>query len=144
MNDCLFCEIVEKKVNAFTIYEDRSNIAILDLFPSVRGQSLVIPKKHFGSYVFKMNDENYISLMLASRKVARLIDERLGSLRTCMVMEGMEIDHAHIKLYPIYEVSSSISLETIDLSVYRGFISTKHGKRASHSDLDKIIEQFKQ
>jgi len=125
------------------IYEDDKHIAVLDIYPAVRGQSLVLPKKHFGSYVFEMGKDDYLALMIASRNVAKLIDEKLGALRTCMVMEGMEVDHAHIKLYPIHEVLTNIAPETIDLNKYPGYISTKHGERMSNSDLEIILARFK-
>jgi len=143
MIDCLFCKIVEGIIPAYKFYEDDKHIAILDIYPAVLGQSLVLPKKHLGSYVFEMQYDDYLALMEASRNVARLIDEKLGSLRTCMVMEGMEIDHAHIKLYPIHEVITNVASGTIDLNKYQGYISTKHGKRMSDSELEKILERFK-
>ncbi|MBI2668949.1 HIT domain-containing protein [Candidatus Woesearchaeota archaeon] len=143
MDNCLFCGIVEERIPAYKIYEDDKHVAVLDIYPAVRGQSLVLPKKHFGSYVFEMQDDDYIALMVASKKVARLTDEKLKSLRTCMVMEGMEVDHAHIKLYPIYEVLTNIASGTIDLNKYSGFISTKHGERMSGSELEKILARFK-
>jgi len=93
--------------------------------------------------VFEMQDNDYIALMVASKNVARLTDEKLGSLRMCMVMEGMEVDHAHIKLYPIYEVLTNIASGTIDLNKYPGYISTKHGESMSDSELEKILARFK-
>lgn len=142
-NNCLFCGIVEEIIPAYKIYEDERHVAVLDIYPAVRGQSLVLPKKHFGSYVFEMQKDDYIALMVASRNVARLTDEKLGSLRTCMVMEGMEVDHAHIKLYPIYEVLTNIASGTVDLNKYPGYISTKHGERMANSELEKLLARFK-
>ena len=125
------------------IYEDELHIAVLDMFPSVRGQALVLPKQHYGSYVFEMQEQEYVCLMNAARSTARLIDEKLGAIRTCMVMEGMEIDHAHIKLYPIYCVRARVSEETADLSEYLGFITTLHGKRAWSEALAAVQGQFR-
>ena len=142
-NNCLFCGIVEEKIPAYKIYEDDRHVAVLDIYPAVRGQSLVLPKKHLGSYVFEMQEDDYIALMVASKNVAKLTDKKLGSLRTCMVMEGMEVDHAHIKLYPIYEVLTNIASGTIDLNKYPGYISTKHGERMDNSELEKLLARFK-
>ncbi len=143
MDNCLFCGLVEERIQAYRIYEDDKHIAVLDIYPAVRGQSLVLPKKHFGSYVFEMVEDDYIALMVASRNVAKLTDQKLRSLRTCMVMEGMEVDHAHIKLYPIYEVLANIASGTIDLNKYPGYISTKHGERMGNADLERILARFK-
>lgn len=143
MSKCLFCDIVEGKIEAYKIYDDGKHIAILDIYPAVRGQSVVLPKRHFGSYLFEMEDKNYIELMKAAKNVGKLIDERLGSLRTCMVMEGMEVNNAHIKLYSIYEILTNVSTETIDLNKYPIYISTQHGKRMENSELERIAERFK-
>ena len=143
MDDCLFCGIVGGKVPSYKIYEDDKHIAVLDIYPAVRGQSLLLPKEHFGSYVFEMQNDDYAALMMASKDVARLTDKKLGSLRTCMVMEGMEVDHAHIKLYPIYEVLTNIASGTVDLNKYAGYINTKHGERMEDFKLEKILERFR-
>ncbi len=142
MDKCLFCRIVDKEVRSHRLYEDDMHIAILDIYPSVRGQSLILPKRHVGSYVFDMKDGEYTDLMAATKKVAKLVDRKLGALRTCMVMEGMEVDHAHIKLYPIFEVAASVSPDTIDLNKYPGYISTQHGKRMSDEELEVIATLF--
>jgi diadenosine tetraphosphate (Ap4A) HIT family hydrolase len=142
MNDCLFCKIVAGDIPCHKVYEDQDHLAFLDIFPAVRGQTLVIPKKHVSSYVFALPKDMYTDLMLASQKVARLIDERLHALRTCMVMEGMEIDHAHIKLYPIYTVLQNIATETINLDVYPGYLSTLHGERMPDPQLAEVAQQF--
>ena len=76
MSKCLFCDIVEGKIEAYKIYDDGKHIAILDIYPAVRGQSVVLPKRHFGSYLFEMEDKNYIELMKAAKNVGKLIDER--------------------------------------------------------------------
>ena len=55
----------------------------------------------------------------------------------------MEVDHAHIKLYPIYEVLTNIASGTVDLNKYAGYINTKHGERMEDSKLEKILERFR-
>lgn len=142
MNDCLFCRIISKEIPSYRIYEDENHIAFLDIFPAVRGQSLVIPKIHASSYVFEMDEKAYSHLMLTTRKVASLIDRTMGALRTCMVIEGMEIDHAHIKLYPIYTVVQQTAVDTIDLNEYHGYLSTLHGSRMLDSELEAIAKRF--
>lgn len=143
MNDCLFCRLIAGELPCHTIYEDEHHLAILDIFPAVRGQALVLPKKHLPSYVLALDPADYSALMLASREVGLLIDRTLGAIRTCLVMEGMEIDHAHIKLYPIHEILQYTAAETIDLNRYPGYLSTLHGERMSNAELALIAGMFK-
>jgi histidine triad (HIT) family protein len=139
---CLFCDIAAGRIPAHRFWEDERFLAVLDIFPAVRGQTLVLPKAHFASYVFAMSAPDYLALMSATREVAQRIDERLGALRTCMVMEGMEVDHAHIKLYPIYEVLQTTATETIDLNRYPGYLSTLHGQRAGDAELRELARRL--
>jgi diadenosine tetraphosphate (Ap4A) HIT family hydrolase len=56
MTDCIFCAIAEGKSPAFKIWENDEFMAFLDLFPNTKGQSLVIPKKHYESDLFLVDD----------------------------------------------------------------------------------------
>lgn len=84
------------------IYEDEQCSAILDKFPATEGQALIIPKRH-AEYIMQENDETYTHLFLVAKKVAHAIDSSLKPLRTCIVVEGFEVPHAHIRLHPAYE-----------------------------------------
>ncbi|MEK6874115.1 MAG: hypothetical protein AABW91_04675 [Nanoarchaeota archaeon] len=66
--------------------------------------TLVLTKKHFDSYAFDIDDKTYTELMLASKKVAKLLERGLNVKRVAMVMEGMGVNHVHIKLYPLYGI----------------------------------------
>jgi len=52
MGECIFCKIVSGEVPAVKIFEDETSIAFLDMSPAVKGQVLVIPKKHIGSNIY--------------------------------------------------------------------------------------------
>jgi histidine triad (HIT) family protein len=142
MNDCIFCKIINSEIPSYKIYEDGDFLAILDIYPSVKGQTVIIPKKHIDSYVFNMKSKDYQKFMAFTKKTAKLIDSRLDSLRTCMVMEGMEIDHAHIKLYPVYTIGKHIATETFDMNIYPGYLTTLHGEKASDIELKAVVKAF--
>jgi len=101
MEECLFCKIVRGEIASVKIWENDSFLAFLDIFPKVEGMTIVIPKSHFGSEVFNMPEEFYCDFLRAARTVALLLKEKLGAVRVFMVKEGAEINHAHIKLYPV-------------------------------------------
>lgn len=143
LSDCLFCKIVMREAHAHMFYEDDLHIAFLDIYPITKGQTVVIPKKHQSSYVFSMPNKEYLSLMQASKVVATTIDTTLKTYRTLMVMEGMEIEHAHIKLYPVYNIRKRTSNEIGDMKYYDGYISTLHGNRADESVLASLSKQLK-
>lgn len=81
------------------MYEDEQCVAILDAFPAVPGQTLIIPREPI-DYLFALEAETYRHLWDVARAVARALDTVLHPERTCVVVEGFEVPHAHIKLYP--------------------------------------------
>ena len=148
MENCIFCKIIKEEIPSVKIWEDKNFIAILDKFPNTQGMTLVIPKKHFDSYVFDMNDNDYNELMIAAKKVAKLLDKKLKVKRTALVMEGLGVNHAHIKLYPIYRLDEKFKetwpKDKIFFEKYEGYISTQLGPEMSIEQLNKIAEEIRE
>ena len=48
--------------------------------------------------------------MVFSQKLAHVIDDTLNPIRTGVVVQGLEVPHAHIHLIPLYEQTQSMSL----------------------------------
>lgn len=48
-SECIFCQIVEGKLETIKIYEDSDILAVLDVYPAALGHMLVMPKEHFES-----------------------------------------------------------------------------------------------
>ena len=98
--DCIFCKIISGEIPSQAIWEDEKHLAFLDIFPLRKAQTIVIPKAHVSSRLFALSDDVYMNLMAAAKRVAELLEQSLGAERTMVVGEGLEIDHAHLKLYP--------------------------------------------
>jgi len=147
MNSCIFCKIAEGKIDSAKVYEDENYVAILDLNPNTKGMTLVIPRKHFGSYPFEMPDKEYKNLMLAAKRIGLLLDKKLGTKRTAMVAEGMGIDHVHIKLYPLHGLSEKFqemwASQKIFFEKYEGYLSTQLGPKADPAELKKLADKIK-
>ena len=147
MENCVFCKIASGEFDSARVWEDGEFLAILDLNPNVKGMTLVMTKKHYDSYAFGMPDDVYVRLMSACKKVGKLLDEKLATQRTAMVMEGMGINHVHVKLYPIHglekEFKEMLSKERVFFPEYPGYISTLLGPQAELSDLKKLAEEIR-
>jgi diadenosine tetraphosphate (Ap4A) HIT family hydrolase len=145
--DCIFCKIVNGKIPSQRIWEDEKHIAILDVNPNTEGMTLVLTKKHFDSDATDMPDEDYKSLMIAAKKVAKLLEERLNVKRVAIVMEGLGINHCHIKLYPIHGLDEKFeetwAKDKIYFEKYEGYISTQIGPTKSTRELKKIADKIK-
>ncbi len=149
MNDCIFCSIVAGQSPANTIWEDEHHLAFLSIFPNTAGFSVVIPKAHYPSYVFSAPESVMVSLLLASKKVAELLDERLGDVgRTALIFEGFGVDHLHAKLIPLHGTKMDTwrpIKSTVDtyLDQYQGFVSSHDGRRADDAELARLAKMIR-
>jgi histidine triad (HIT) family protein len=101
MNDCIFCKIANKEISAEIIWEDSNFIAGLDINPVTPGMTLVIPKKHLHSYVFVNEDKDITEAIIASKKVAKILEHAFNVDRVVVIFEGLQVNHLHVKLYPL-------------------------------------------
>ncbi len=102
MEKTLFQKIIDRELPAEVLYEDDDVIAILNRFPNIDGETLVITKQP-ESYVFSLEPGTYLRLMEVTQKIAKVLDLTFNTLRTCVVIEGLDVPHVHIRLYPITE-----------------------------------------
>lgn len=100
-NDCILCKCVSGEILVAKIFEDDNFVAFLDVKPATEGMTLVIPKNHYTSDVFK-NDQDLINgLVSVSKKVSDMLRKYFNPERIALLFEGIEIDHLHAKLYPL-------------------------------------------
>lgn len=145
-DDCIFCKIAKGEIPCYKIKENEEFFAMLDIFPNTKGMTLAVPKKHYDSYIFDMPDDVYSRFLLFAKETGKELDETLGTERTALVMEGMGVNHAHIKLYPLHGLGSEFKSITPEGNVYfenyEGYITTKLGPKAEASQLEKIKRLF--
>lgn len=96
----IFTKIINREISGFFVYEDDLCVVIMDKFPAVNGQVLVIPREEV-EYIFDLSTESYLHICKVSRKVAKALDEVFKTERTCVVVEGFDVPHVHIRLYPM-------------------------------------------
>ena len=99
MESTIFTRILNKELPGEIMYEDEFVFVIPDIFPSVHGQVLVITKRQV-PYIFELEQNEYDGLMRAVQKVAKALDKAFETVRTCVVIEGFEVPHVHVRLYP--------------------------------------------
>lgn len=150
MNDCIFCSIVAGTAPSHKVWEDEAHLAFLSIFPNTEGVTVVIPKAHYPSYAFALPDEALSSLMLATKKVAQLLDRALPDVgRTALVFEGFGVDHVHAKLYPMHGTADMTHWRPIESSHdkyfdrYEGYISSHDGGRMPDEELTRVAEKIR-
>ncbi len=95
----LFERIVSGEIPAHRVWEDEDHLAFLDINPRVEGHTLVIPKRPHDE-LFAMDEDAYVALWKAARRVARHLKKRTGCARVVSVVLGYEVAHVHIHLMP--------------------------------------------
>ena len=101
--NCIFCKIVKGEIPCHKIWEDGKHLAFLSIFPNTKGFSVLVTKEHYPSYAFDLPDSVLKDLIIATKKVAKLIDSKLENVgRTGMIFEGFGVDHVHAKLFPMH------------------------------------------
>lgn len=147
MENCIFCKIANGLIPAVKLWEDERFLAVLDVFPNTKGMTLVITKTHYDSYAFDMPDDVYGDFFLAAKKVAKMLEKGLGVKRVALVMEGMGINHAHLKLYPLFGLDEKFketwAKDKVYFENYPGYISTQLGEQADPEELKKLAEEIK-
>jgi histidine triad (HIT) family protein len=145
--DCIFCKISKNEIPSYRIGENEEFFAILDIFPNTKGMTLVVPKNHYDSYAFNMPDDVYTRFLLFAKNIGKELDEKLGVERTALVMEGMGVNHAHIKLYPLHGLGKEFKMITPEGNIYfdkyEGYLTTKLGPKASDNQLEELKLLFK-
>ncbi|MEI7477145.1 MAG: HIT domain-containing protein [bacterium] len=83
----IFEKIVAGEIPCAKIRENDEFLAILDLFPNTKGQTLVFPKKRYDSDIALMPDDVYEAYMLAVKDVMQILKKGLNVHRVGMIVE---------------------------------------------------------
>jgi diadenosine tetraphosphate (Ap4A) HIT family hydrolase len=151
---CIFCELA-KGIGPYDsiFWEDDKHYAIVSGWPNTKGFSLVIPKDHYGSDVLGMPDDRLQEFILAAKKVASILMEAFDDVgRVGLIMEGMGINHAHIKLFPMHgteDLKNGIWKPVFSktekfFEKYEGFIASNDGPKADDKELDVLIKRLRE
>lgn len=105
----IFTKIINGEIPSYKIAEDDKHFAFLDINPAAKGHTLCIPKREV-DYFFNLKPNELAELTQFSQKIASAIDLSLKPIRTGVIVEGMEVPHAHVHLIPIYKETQAFSL----------------------------------
>ena len=112
----IFTKIINGEIPCYKIAENSTHIAFLDINPIAKGHTLIVPKKEI-DYIFDLPDDLLADTILFGKRVAEGIDRALSPIRTGIIVEGLEVPHAHVHLVPIYKESQIVSLgHSIDIT----------------------------
>jgi len=98
--ESIFSKIVAGEIPAHKVAETTQYLAFLDVNPLTEGHLLVIPKIEI-DYLFDMDSESYVGLMMFAQIVAKGLKKAIPCARIGLTVMGLEVPHAHVHLIPM-------------------------------------------
>ena len=101
MEDSIFTKIIKGEIPCHKVHEDDHSFAFMDIHPIQPGHVLVVSKTQVANF-YELSDEDYQALMTTVKNVAlRLKTAFPDKERIAVIIEGLDVDHVHMKLFPI-------------------------------------------
>src|SRR3989338_6371966 len=75
---CVFCKLIAKEIPAKVVFEDDKTIALLDIYPAVKGHTLFMPKEHYPLLPY-LPDEEFKHYFGIAPALAKAIKEGMVS-----------------------------------------------------------------
>ena len=100
----IFSKIIAGQIPSYKIAEDDRFFAFLDIFPLVKGHTLVIPKIEVDN-LFDVPDDYLSGMLVFAKPIAKAIEKSFPCNRCGVAVVGLEVPHAHIHLVPLNGVN---------------------------------------
>lgn len=95
----IFTKIIDGELPGRFIWQDDKVVAFLDVSPLTYGHTLVVPRQEVDKWTDVPEDLNSHVYTVASRIGAAQV-EALGAARAGLVIQGYEIPHLHLHVFP--------------------------------------------
>ncbi|MRG47782.1 HIT domain-containing protein [Chitinophaga sp. SYP-B3965] len=96
----IFSKIIKGEIPGYRIAENDRFYAFLDVFPLVKGHTLIVPKVETDKF-FDVADDLLAEWLLFAKPIARAIEKAIPCNRVGLSVVGLEVPHAHMHLVPI-------------------------------------------
>ena len=131
--NCIFCKIAKKEVEAKIVFEDDICIAILDINPATNGHLLLMPKEHY-MMMPMVPDEVIGHLSVISKYLSDLLKETFSPNDVTVFIAngaaaGQQSQHFMMHVIPRYDDDGL----DFDLS----------GEKLSEDELKELVDKFK-
>lgn len=99
---CVFCDILQGRVPAFTVLDEPNHVAFLDIRPLFAGHVLLVPRAHVET-LGDLPEEAVAPLFLAAQRLTRAAEKGLGAEGTFVAMNNrisQSVPHLHVHVVP--------------------------------------------
>lgn len=103
---CIFCRIISGEVSSDTVYADDLFVAFLDIHPTTKGHTLLVPRAHIGSFA-ELSNEVASTLGGRLRTLAPIIANAVSATGFNLILNnsadaGQVVPHVHWHIIPRY------------------------------------------
>ncbi len=109
-SDCIFCRISNGEIPSKKVYEDENYMAFLDANPKSKGHTLIIPKKHYETFLDMPNEEEK-ELFGKAQEIGKTLKNKLNAELIFLLVMGEEVPHTHVHLIPYYGENFPVCLK---------------------------------
>lgn len=95
----LFTRIIDGEIPGRFVWKDDEVVAFLTIAPITDGHVMVVPRREVAHWV-DLEPELLGKVMTVAQKIARVQESEFGARRIGVLMEGYEIPHVHVHIWP--------------------------------------------
>lgn len=109
----IFTKIIQGEIPGQVVWSDDVCAAFLDVAPLTRGHALVVPREEVDRWT-DLDGSTMAHLMDVAARIGRAQLEVFGGERTGVIIQGFEVPHAHVHVFPAsspadFDLSSTLS-----------------------------------
>lgn len=115
--DCLFCQIIKRKIPAEIVYEDEHSLGVLDINPRAPGHTMIIPKVHAETILDLPGDCGAFIFQALKNMTGKLHQVFAPDGFTIGINHGrtagQAVNHLHIHIIPRYKNDGGSSVHGV-------------------------------
>jgi histidine triad (HIT) family protein len=105
--DCIFCKIAQGKIPCEKVFQSENFFVIKDANPKTKFHSLVIPTRHYTTFL-DMPSSLFSEFLETTKEAVFRILKQTGAEGFNLIMNnfeiaGQKIEHAHLHILPRYK-----------------------------------------
>lgn len=108
MNDCIFCKILNKKLDASFVYQTDNITSFMDIAPINKGHVLVVPNVHYQNFT-SIDSKTTAEMFVVAQKILKAIKQSNISCEGANIflsdgeIAGQEVPHSHLHIAPRFK-----------------------------------------
>jgi histidine triad (HIT) family protein len=116
-DETLFTQIIDGEIPSYTVYEDDTTYAFLDVNPLAPGHTLVVPKEPY-ERLDDMPADLAGDVFSTATKIAPAIEAAVDASATTLAINngedaGQEVPHVHLHIIPQFEDGTARPIHTL-------------------------------